>query len=461
MRKAAEPANDLQATGDEYNSVYLHPKTFECASVAAGSVLQVVDHVVSGQSRSGVCVVRPPGHHAEPDAAQGFCIFNNVAVAAQYAIRDHGLKRVLIVDWDVHHGNGTQHMFAGSREVLYVSLHRYDYGTFFPKSTDADCGVVGAGSGEGFNVNIPWNKVFAGQRSVLFGFFLLLISLSQKGMGDVEYALAMQRIVLPIAYEFDPQLVLVSAGFDAAIGDPLGGCKVTPEAFGHFTSWLTSLAAGRVIVCLEGGYNVNSVAYAMTMCTKALLGDPMPALQTHGKAPNASALETIRNVLAVQQKYWKSLRFNWRLPATIGDVAAEDELSRAFSGIRLSANQRHVDDEEDEEAGAVGYTEPKAASIKLSDFVEGLDVDEMYAVYPLTDCPHLSTLNEDAELSGKFPTKLYSECSYILSICFRHSHRNQHQTVVRRLRGQRRELAVSALPARWLRSICASAHDGA
>lgn len=159
MRKTCEPANDLQAAGDEYNSVYLHPKTFECAAVAVGSVLQVVDHVVRGKSRSGVCVVRPPGHHAEADGPQGFCIFNNVAVAAQYAVRDHGLKRVLILDWDVHHGNGTQHMFAESSEVLYVSVHRYDHGAFFPKSVDADFGVVGSGEGEGFNVNIPWNKV--------------------------------------------------------------------------------------------------------------------------------------------------------------------------------------------------------------------------------------------------------------------------------------------------------------
>lgn len=159
MRKAVEPTNDLRAAGDEYNSVYFHPKTFECATISAGSVLQVVDHVVRGKSRSGVCVVRPPGHHAEADAPQGFCIFNNVAVAAQYAIRDHGLRRVLIVDWDVHHGNGTQHMFEDSAEVLYVSLHRYDYGTFFPKKEDADYTVVGRSRGEGFNVNVPWNRV--------------------------------------------------------------------------------------------------------------------------------------------------------------------------------------------------------------------------------------------------------------------------------------------------------------
>lgn len=234
----------------------------------------------------------------------------------------------------------------------------------------------------------------------------------QKGMGDQEYALAMQRIVMPIAYEFDPELVLVSAGFDAAIGDPLGGCKVTPEAFGHFTAWLSTLAAGRVILCLEGGYNVNSVAYAMTMCTKALLGDALPPLQTNGKAPNASCVETIQNVLSVQQKYWKSLRFNSRLPASAKTGIDEDQLVSALGGISLAADadgeaksvesrQDGAAKEDDDIAGAVGYTKPKTVSLKLSDFAEALGVDEMYAVYPLTDCPHLGTLNEDADLTGK------------------------------------------------------------
>lgn len=151
--------DELQDMGAKYNSVYFHPKTFDCATLAAGSVLQVVDKVIKGEARSGVCIVRPPGHHAESDVPHGFCIFNNVAIAAHYAIRDHGLKRVLIVDWDVHHGNGTQHIFESNPHVLYISIHRYDNATFFPKSKDADYDAVGKGAGVGFNVNIPWNKV--------------------------------------------------------------------------------------------------------------------------------------------------------------------------------------------------------------------------------------------------------------------------------------------------------------
>lgn len=246
-------------------------------------------------SRSGVCIVRPPGHHAESDLPHGFCIFNNVAIAAQYAISSHDLKRILIVDWDVHHGNGTQHIFENNPRVLYVSLHRYDNGMFFPRSEDANYTVVGSGAGEGFNVNIPWNK---------------------KGMGDMEYMTAFQTIIMPIAYEFDPELVLISAGFDAAVGDPLGGCKVSPEGYGYFTHWLSSLANGRVILCLEGGYNVNSISYAMTMCTKALLGDPLPMLQTNPRYSNCdpSCKKTLHNVYQTQAHYWKCLKFGKKLP---------------------------------------------------------------------------------------------------------------------------------------------------
>ncbi|KAM7349007.1 histone deacetylase 6 isoform 4-T4 [Cochliomyia hominivorax] len=331
----------LQDMGAKYNSVYFHPTTFDCATMAAGSVLQVVDKVVKGEAGSGVCIVRPPGHHAESDVPHGFCIFNNVAIAAQYAIRDHGLKRVLIVDWDVHHGNGTQHIFESNPQVLYISIHRYDNATFFPKSKDADFDAVGKGAGVGFNVNIPWNK---------------------KGMGDLEYVMAFQHIIMPIAYEFDPELVLVSAGFDAAIGDPLGGCKVTPEAYGLFTHWLSSLANGRIIICLEGGYNVNSISYAMTMCTKSLLGDPTPAINLNGSASRPptvaymSCMETLQNCIGVQQRYWKSLAFGKKLPQTSGENNNEDF---------LSATLQNLDITRDDVQGAAGGSHETDTNVSL------------------------------------------------------------------------------------------------
>lgn len=164
----------------------------------------------------------------------------------------------------------------------------------------------------------------------------------------MEYVMAFQQIIMPIANEFNPELVLVSAGFDAAIGDPLGGCKVTPEAYGHFTHWLSSLANGRIIICLEGGYNVNSISHAMAMCTKALLGDPLPAIVSQSPRINSSCIETIHNVLNVQQKYWKSLRFNKKLPnfcvqSEKSSPFDEVVISKAFECIHISSKDECCD----------------------------------------------------------------------------------------------------------------------
>lgn len=403
LMKEIVERNDLDVAGDSYNSIYFHEKTYESAIYAAGSVLQVVDEVLNGRSRSGVCVIRPPGHHSESDECHGFCIFNNVSVAAQYAIKNHGLKRVLIVDWDIHHGNGTQHIFDESNEVLYISIHRYDHGNFFPRSKDADFCEVGSGVGKGFNVNIPWNK---------------------KGMGDMEYILAMQNIVLPIAYDFDPELVIVSAGFDAAIGDHLGGCKVSPEAYGYFTHWLSALANGRIILVLEGGYNVNSISHAMTMCTKSLLGDPLPMIQISSRfnGINASALESIQNVIGVQEEFWKCLKFNRKLPDfDVNENKLEDELIKAVDGMKLNTTP-HVDADEcggnsrnvssdncapgtsSNAAVTSGGSDNKVTLLVdfLSDNLEALNNEEMYAIVPLKSCPHLALLKPDDAPSGKF-----------------------------------------------------------
>nr|XP_046470327.1 histone deacetylase 6 isoform X2 [Neodiprion pinetum] len=283
---------DLSKQASELKSVYLHTETWKSASVSAGCLLQVVDSVLTGESQSGLAIVRPPGHHAERDTACGFCIFNNVAVAARYAIKNYNLKRVLIVDWDVHHGNGTQSILETDPQILYASIHRYDNAGFFPNSKRANYTVTGTGPGEGYNVNIPWNK---------------------KGMGDPEYIASFQQVIMPIAYQFNPELILVSAGFDACIGDPLGGCNVSPEVYGHLTHSLSSLANGRVILSLEGGYNVSSISYASLMCTKALLGDPLVMIDLQ-QPPCSSAINSINNVLRTHKQYWPNLMFQKSLP---------------------------------------------------------------------------------------------------------------------------------------------------
>ncbi|VDP52550.1 unnamed protein product [Heligmosomoides polygyrus] len=168
---------------------------------------QCVDRVLERRAgdRNAFAVIRPPGHHAGISEPSGFCIFNNVAVAAQYAIDKYHLRRILIVDWDVHHGNGTQEIFYEDDRVLYMSLHRHDEGMFYPMGEPKDYADVGEGRGRGYSVNIPWNH---------------------SKVGDEAYGAAFAKIVMPIAYEFNPELVLISAGFDAALGDPLGECKV-------------------------------------------------------------------------------------------------------------------------------------------------------------------------------------------------------------------------------------------
>ncbi|XP_008555902.1 histone deacetylase 6 isoform X1 [Microplitis demolitor] len=398
-----------------FESVYLHTETWSSACIAVGSVLQVVDSVLNGESQSGVAIVRPPGHHAERDAACGFCIFNNVSIAARYAVEFHGCKRVLILDWDVHHGNGTQAIFEDDPKVLYISIHRYDNGSFFPSSVHANYNVVGNGKGEGFNVNIPWNR---------------------KKMGDTEYIAAFQQIIMPIAYQFNPELILVSAGFDACIGDPLGGYSVSPVAYGHFTHWLSSLANGRLILILEGGYNVNSISYSMTMCTKALLGDPLAPITRSTAALCTSAITSIKNVLKTHKRYWPNLVFQAALPkenvipqpASVSDkiydvspgaeskILQEEwqseknkihELAKEMKGLNVNQsehvtkcptgadNLQKAKPEEEKPGSSSSYQEVRPGSSKMSSdppesrpLVDSL----MFAIIPLSDCPHLELI---------------------------------------------------------------------
>ena len=218
--------------------MYCNAHTSKAALWAAGSVTVLVEEILSGRVRNGVALVRPPGHHAEPACAMGFCIFNNVAIAAQAARERFGVERVLIVDWDVHHGNGIQKAFEHDPGVLYFSAHRFDKGDFYPGGEQADGDFVGIGLGRGATVNVAWNT---------------------EGLGDGDYMAAWHRVLMPVAWEFAPQLVLVAAGFDAAEGDPLGGCRVSPQGFAQMLHPLLGLAGGRIAVVLEGGYHVPAI----------------------------------------------------------------------------------------------------------------------------------------------------------------------------------------------------------
>uniref|UniRef100_S4RNP4 Protein deacetylase HDAC6 n=1 Tax=Petromyzon marinus TaxID=7757 RepID=S4RNP4_PETMA len=255
MQSTAEMSDqERKSLSDTFDSVYLHKGSYDGALLAVGSVLQLVERVLTGDLRNGFALVRPPGHHAQRDLANGYCIFNNVAIAAQYALSQHQLQRVLIVDWDVHHGQGIQYTFQDDPRVLYFSVHRHEGGAFWPHLSEGDVTAVGRGIAKGFNINLPW---------------------SRTGMSDADYVTAFQQILMPVAYQFSPQLVLVSAGYDAALGDPKGEMCVSPPCFGLLTHMLMSLANGRLCLALEGGYNLEVTAAGVCATLHALLGDPV------------------------------------------------------------------------------------------------------------------------------------------------------------------------------------------
>uniref|UniRef100_A0A3P9LBV3 Histone deacetylase 10 n=1 Tax=Oryzias latipes TaxID=8090 RepID=A0A3P9LBV3_ORYLA len=283
---------DLKEFTLQYGDVYFHPNIYHCAKLAVGSALQLVDSVLMGKVKNGMALVRPPGHHSMRSAANGFCVFNNVAIAAQYAKQKYGVKRILIVDWDIHHGQGVQYCFEDDPSVLYFSWHRYEHQKFWPNLKDSDYDIVGKGEGAGFNINVPWNKV---------------------GMENSDYLSVFCHVLLPIAYEFCPDLVLVCAGFDSAIGDPEGEMCATPDIFAHLTYLLMNLAEGKLCAVLEGGYNLTSLAQSVCQTVQTLLGDPLPPL-TNLTGPCRSTLESLQCVRAAHRQHWSCLRHAVDLP---------------------------------------------------------------------------------------------------------------------------------------------------
>jgi histone deacetylase 4/5 len=258
--------------------------------VAIGSTYELSKLVCMGKLKNGFSIVRPPGSHAEINKPLGFCYFNTVAIVAKMLKKNLGLERIMILDWDVHHGNGTQQMTYNDPNILYVSIHRHDKGNFFPGTGSIEeCGQEGT-SALGKNVNIAFN------------------SRLNPPMGDAEYLSAFRSIVIPIAEKFQPQLVLVSCGFDASEHHPkeLGGYRVSPNCFAYMTKKLTtSLADGKVVLVLEGGYDIKSLCDCSEMCVNALIGDkqiPCFSQATLDQMPNSFAVHDLENVVQIQSK---------------------------------------------------------------------------------------------------------------------------------------------------------------
>ena len=225
---------------------FTSPDSYTIALEAAGAAVAAVEKAWSGSDRAAFALVRPPGHHAERDRAMGFCLFNNVAVAAAHA-STLGARRVAIIDYDVHHGNGTQHIFERDADVLYISTHQYPY---YPGTGASD--EIGIGPGAGATVNLPL----------------------EAGATDDDYRVVFERVVLPILRQFAPDLLLVSAGFDAHERDPLGGMRVTTPAFGAMTQALRGVAdeccRGRIALVTEGGYDLRALAASLEAAIQAV-----------------------------------------------------------------------------------------------------------------------------------------------------------------------------------------------
>jgi acetoin utilization deacetylase AcuC-like enzyme len=252
------------------------PRSYPAALHAAGAAVDAVQRVLDGALDRAFCLCRPPGHHAEADRAMGFCLFNNAAVAAARALAA-GLQRVLILDIDVHHGNGTQHLFEEDPRVLYVSSHAFP---FYPGTGALD--EVGQGDGEGYTVNLPL----------------------PGGMGDGDYARVYREVVEPVGRAFAPQLVLVSAGFDAYVADPLAGMSLTARGYRELIQVCLDCAAGArgVVVLLEGGYDLEGLAACSAEVVRGLLGDPYaPVTRAERVAP---LVDAFRRML---RPYWPAL----------------------------------------------------------------------------------------------------------------------------------------------------------
>jgi acetoin utilization deacetylase AcuC-like enzyme len=259
---------------------FVSADSYEVALLAAGGTVVAARAVARGDVDAALAAVRPPGHHAEASRAMGFCLFNNVAIAAR-ALRSDGVERVLILDWDVHHGNGTQHIFAADRDVLYFSTHQFP---FYPGTGDFD--ETGRSDGVGATVNVPL----------------------PGGCGDVEYVGALRRILVPVSLSFRPQLLLVSCGFDAHQDDPLASMQVTQSGFAEMARVVRAVADelcdGRVVFVLEGGYAPSGLQQGTGAVLDALLAPDPPALTPPPALEPGSTLgHVLARVAAVQRRF--------------------------------------------------------------------------------------------------------------------------------------------------------------
>jgi len=304
LKKCRDPDHCENIDGD----TYFNKDSLLAAKLSIGGLIDLVDRIMTGELQNGYAIVRPPGHHAENRSASGFCLFNNVGLAVKTLQYKHPNAKIAICDWDVHHGNGTQNMFYKDPNVLFFSIHRSDNGNFYPGTGDhMECGKE---KGTGFTINVPLNVT---------------------EMGDYEYLEVFNRLLIPVLGEFNPDFVIVSAGMDCAHDDPIGSdMHVSTAGFAHMTQLLKTFvdkSHGRIVIVLEGGYNVHAVAQAIQASVRVLVGDkPLPKLppinwfleneigsfsknfrETELVAKRYKFEQDFSNVLTVQRQHWNCL----------------------------------------------------------------------------------------------------------------------------------------------------------
>ena len=257
-------------------------RSYEAALMAAGAVVQAASSLWAGEIENAFTLVRPPGHHAEHQHAMGFCLFNNIAVGAHYALKELGVQRILIVDWDLHHGNGTQNSFYDTDQVLFFSTHQYP---FYPGTGSIQ--EVGIGKGEGYTVNVPL----------------------PGGQDDRAYITIFHELLVPIARQYKPELIMVSAGFDIAKGDPLGTMRVTAQGFATLTRILLGLAdelcGGRLLLTLEGGYNLDMLKEGVLAVLAEMAGlSEANEIQAALSGNSGQLPLVLEQIKARQSAYW-------------------------------------------------------------------------------------------------------------------------------------------------------------
>jgi len=263
-------------------------RTCEAAFLAVGGVFEAVKSVLTDELDNAFALIRPPGHHAERNRQMGFCIFNNIALAAEYARRHFGLHRILIVDWDVHHPNGTQHIFEKTSRVLLFSTHRFP---FFPGTGGLK--EIGLGEGRGFTINVP----LPSQRD------------------DSDFCEVYRNILVPVALEFQPQLILVSAGFDTHYDDPIGGMKVSEHGYAYLADTVLEIAEktcrGKVVVMIEGGYDLGAMRKSIKAVLETMSSEIPESIKRkieNNIKDNSTVSDTIQNVIEIHKPFWKCFK---------------------------------------------------------------------------------------------------------------------------------------------------------